>query len=154
YQTFAYFNNVPEKGKAIKYGNSPPYIKTPTRTQAEKLGALYRNKVAAEHRFAELQSELAKAQAAWEDRASFGPRELNWAYQRGLRTHLPLLERDPNKIVLHTPGRMSDRCAKVFDGGNFIDAGNVGNFGFFDKFSISVWAFPQGKRGGTIVSRM
>ena len=24
YQLFAYFNNVPERGKAIKYGNSPP----------------------------------------------------------------------------------------------------------------------------------
>src|SRR6185503_4210146 len=26
YQLFAYFNNVPERGKAIKYGNSPPLI--------------------------------------------------------------------------------------------------------------------------------
>ena len=29
YQVFAYFNNVPEKGKAWKYGNSPPWFKRP-----------------------------------------------------------------------------------------------------------------------------
>ena len=40
YQLFAYFNNVPERGKAIKYGNSPPYIKAPTREQAKKLAEL------------------------------------------------------------------------------------------------------------------
>src|SRR5919201_2012587 len=37
YQLYAYFNNVPEKGKAIKYGNSPPYVKSPTRAQQEEL---------------------------------------------------------------------------------------------------------------------
>ena len=30
YQLFAYFNNVPERGKAFKYGNSPPFIPAPT----------------------------------------------------------------------------------------------------------------------------
>ena len=33
YQLFAFFNNVPEKGRAIKFGNSPPFIKAPTREQ-------------------------------------------------------------------------------------------------------------------------
>ena len=31
YRFFAFFNNVPENGRAIKLGNSPPMIKTPTR---------------------------------------------------------------------------------------------------------------------------
>src|SRR5437762_5104723 len=31
YQFYAFFNNVPEKGRAIKIGNSDPYITTPTR---------------------------------------------------------------------------------------------------------------------------
>jgi len=30
YQFFAYFNNVPENGRAMKYGNSPPLMKAPT----------------------------------------------------------------------------------------------------------------------------
>ncbi len=31
YRVFAFFNNVPEQGRAIKYGNSPPFIPAPTR---------------------------------------------------------------------------------------------------------------------------
>ena len=38
---------------------------------------------------------------------------------------------------------------------NSIDAGDVGNFGFFDKFTDwKAWVHPQDQRGGTIVSRM
>ena len=40
YRFFAFFNNVPENGRAIKFGNSPPMIKTPTRAAAEQLDAL------------------------------------------------------------------------------------------------------------------
>ena len=33
YQVFAYFNNIPENGRALKEGNSPPYITAPTPEQ-------------------------------------------------------------------------------------------------------------------------
>jgi hypothetical protein len=37
YQLFAYFNNVPENGRAIKYGNSPPLEPAPTPDQQRQL---------------------------------------------------------------------------------------------------------------------
>ena len=40
YQLFAYFNNVPEKGKAWKYGNSPPVVQAPTVAQQAERTAL------------------------------------------------------------------------------------------------------------------
>ncbi|MCC6587075.1 MAG: DUF1553 domain-containing protein [Bryobacterales bacterium] len=40
YQFFAYFNNVPEFGRAMKYGNSPPLIPAPTRAQQKALAEL------------------------------------------------------------------------------------------------------------------
>ena len=40
YQPFAYFNNIPELGRAMKYGNSPPLIPAPTGEQQRKLDAL------------------------------------------------------------------------------------------------------------------
>src|SRR5207253_4599564 len=40
YRLFAFFNNVPEHGKAVKYGNSPPMMKAPTRHQHEQLAKL------------------------------------------------------------------------------------------------------------------
>ncbi len=40
YRFFAFFNNVPEEGRALKFGNSPPYIKAPTNAQAQRLSQL------------------------------------------------------------------------------------------------------------------
>jgi hypothetical protein len=40
YQLFAYFNNIPERGNAQKYGNSPPMIKAPTREEQAELARL------------------------------------------------------------------------------------------------------------------
>ena len=39
YQMFAYFNNVPELGRAMKYDNSPPVIPAPTAAQQAELKA-------------------------------------------------------------------------------------------------------------------
>src|SRR5262249_12097603 len=70
YRAFAYFNNVPEHGRAIKYGNSPPYIKAPTREQRRQLAELDRKLAAAEADFARLGPNLAAAQAEWEKTAA------------------------------------------------------------------------------------
>src|SRR5688572_17003558 len=40
YRFFAYFNNVPELGRAMKYGNSPPLIPAPTPEQQQQLASL------------------------------------------------------------------------------------------------------------------
>ena len=40
YQVFAYFNNIPELGRAMKYGNSPPLIPAPTDDQKKRLDTL------------------------------------------------------------------------------------------------------------------
>jgi hypothetical protein len=136
YQLFAYFNNVPEKGKAIKYGNSPPYIKAPTRAQAKKLAELTAFAEAKAKAFAALNVDILAAQRLWE--LADGVKAPDWTYQRGLLTHLPL----------------APRSSGGFDNRKFVDAGDVGNFGFFDKFTIAAWIYPQDQRGGTIASRM
>jgi hypothetical protein len=41
-----------------------------------------------------------------------------------------------------------------FDGRLFFDAGDVGKFGFYDAFSLSVWVKPKAVEAGTILSRM
>jgi hypothetical protein len=40
YRLFAYFNNIPELGRAMKYGNSPPLVAAPTEEQQKVLSAL------------------------------------------------------------------------------------------------------------------
>ncbi len=43
YGLFAFFHNVPETGRAIRDGNSEPYIHAPNRIQRERLAALEQN---------------------------------------------------------------------------------------------------------------
>ena len=155
YQLYAYFNNVPEKGKAIKYGNSPPYIKTPTREQQVRMQLLESQLRNAEVRFDQLQPALAQAQAEWEksvDRKA----HIDWTWQRGLLAHVPLdgpVGTIPtNGQPTFGPGVLGK--AAIFDGTNYVNAGNLGAFGFFDKFSMGAWVYPHGNQGGSILSRM
>jgi hypothetical protein len=131
YQLYAFFNNVPERGKAIKFGNSPPYIKTPTPHQAEQLGALGTRLTDAEQRFRALEPTLAGAQAAWEPTLAAQPAG-DWTPTRGLRARYTV---EP-------------------DASSVMTVGDIGDFGFLDKFSCGAWVKSEGDQGGIVLSRM
>jgi hypothetical protein len=154
YQLFAYFNNVPEKGRAVKVGNSPPYIKAPTREQQKRLAELDGKVRAAERAWADLQGEVARAQAQWERTAAplIGG---DWVPERGLRKRFQFDARNTPTVregkAAHLPGRTAGALA--FDGKLFVDAGDAGAFGYDDRFSFAVWVKP-GKLTGAVLSRM
>ncbi len=130
YRFFALFNNVPEEGRALKYGNSPPYIKAPTDAQAERLSQLKEAVAALERSIADQAPAIAAAQEKWEKSAAARP-ALDWS-----------LEHD---LVLYRPETVSREVA---------DLGDVAGFGFYDKFTIGVWVKPDRTQSGTIVARM
>ncbi len=89
YQMFAYFNQVPERGNAFKYGNSPPLLAAPTPDQEARLKAVDQQLAAAQQKLAALEPQIAKAQTAWE--ASLrGAAALDWAPARDAAMRLPL----------------------------------------------------------------
>ncbi len=163
YQAFAYFNNVPEFGRAIKEGNSPPIIRAPTREDEARLRQLDDELARAQRCFAELENELATAQSEWEKSLSGSP-PINWSPAEGLVAHYQLdgsaAEASSGAVEAsfhdgestYTSGMLGQ--AVELDGRLFIDAGDVGQFGYFDKFSLAAWIRPHGDRGGTILSRM
>jgi hypothetical protein len=165
YRLFAYFNNVPERGKAVKYGNSPPMIPAPTPQQQEQLRELNQRLRAAESRFSELAAGLAAAQVRWEQSLTGMP--IDWSVTGGLLAHYPLdgttaesgnlkktggPARFRGGAPAYVPGRIGQ--AASLDGSRFIDAGDVADFGFYDKFSLAAWVYSTGGRGGTLLSRM
>lgn len=206
YQLFAFFNNIPEKGRAVKFGNSPPLIKAPTLEQQTKLAQLERQLNEAEERFRKLEPNLATAQTQWEKSFTNSPARVGreklpsgarepWSISDGLVAHFdfdgdlansanppvaishsptlnssPSAEREPgesrslsnavprsaarfvNGEPTYAAGQLG-RAAK-FDGHRFVEAGNVGDFGFFDKFSCGAWIYPRSVRRGAILSRM
>ncbi len=132
YRLYALFNNVPEKGRAVKIGNSPPYLVTPTRLQQEELKR--RERAVAERLVAweALEDRVDREQAAW--------------------------ERSPEAESIHDWQPADDLVAELafdelFDGRQSASIGDTANFGFFDKFTLSAWIRTD-EASGTIISRM
>jgi len=161
YQVFACFNNIPENGRAIKEGNSPPLIKAPLPAQQTQLKHLSDQIQGEEINVAELQDELAAAQQAWEaNPTSLQPAD--WSITDGLISHLSfdgsltdhrrsaaaVFENSAGEYILGSIGQ-----AVQLTNGLFINAGDVADFGYFDTFSIAAWIQPT-QPSGTIVSRM
>ena len=154
YQLFAYFNNVPEFGRAIKEGNSPPYIAAPTPLERERLAELDRKLAAAEAELARLEPALVAAQQAWEASqprtlpgGDDGNIEATFGFHRsGLVAQAPLDSPALPDGVIGTATR--------FTGDAPVVLGDVAGFGYFEAFSISLWVRPRADGGGTLVSKM
>ena len=135
YQLFAYFNNVPEQRPgdqvrqlaAIHSGTDAA-----TKGAARPLwtGSCPQRRSASTG----LAKELAKAQTKWEKTA---PANLHWSPTGAQVGHFPL-----------------DGPSGQFDGKRCVESADVGNFGFYDKFSLAARVRPSDNRGGTIISRM
>jgi hypothetical protein len=132
YQLYAYFDNIPERGNAQKYGNSPPMIKAPTADQQASMAQLDAAIGAAEKKFVLLNSDAMRGQRDWEKTVGI---DTQWSSNRGLAASFPL---DPD--------------AGTFDGRRVVTEGDVANFGFYDKFTISAWIKPSAP-DGAIVTR-
>lgn len=127
YQVFAFFNNVTERGNAFKYGNSPPFIRTPTAEQVKELRALDYRLGLAESRFQKLAPQLAAAQAAWE--ASLDKTlPVHWGPSLDLVVHLPL--GGSLKLNGSQPGRLLK--GKFVDGAAEFAPGKAGLAASFD----------------------
>ncbi len=163
YRLFAYFNNVPERGKAVKYGNSPPVALSPTRDQQAELRTLERQLSAAEQSFAKLGDRLAASQHEWEQQLVGGP-PLDWTLTEGLVAAYSFDGDLLNRVDAQKNGRVVDGAeefaagrtgqAMQFDGRRSVEAGDLAPFGFYDKFTLSAWVRLGDDPRGTIVSRM
>jgi hypothetical protein len=85
YQMYAYFNNIPERGNAQKYGNSPPLMKAPTAAQQEELARFDKAIADAEKRFApqgrrEWEAKVAPGTNWWSPRLSDAANEGNFGF--------------------------------------------------------------------------
>jgi hypothetical protein len=154
YQLFAYFNNVPESGKAKRTGNSPPFIKVPTPEQASKLAELDREVASARAAFENLDADRRRAQEAWEQTLAPGERTLGGT-SRGQVYRLK-----PDASFTASPLGP----AKSFDGKEFINAGQSANFrthGYQlkhpnatehldDAFTFTAWFITQSPDGAIV----
>ena len=161
YEMFAYFNNVPEKGRAFKYGNSPPYIPAPTDAQQRRLKELEVELAEARRKFEEHGPELDRLQASWEE-ALTSSSLVNWSLSDDLEVAYSL----DGHLAAETPGvkppvaRLLDGVphfvpgpvgtAASFDDKRYVDAGTVAAFGTTDRFTLAAWVRPESTEGAIL----
>ena len=130
---------------------TPAVIQAPTREQQKQFAELDRRFTDAEKKLEEMRDEIAAALAAWDKGRNRGPLS-DWVPDRDLVTSFPF--DDTDRITIHdgdkalTRGRIGPGLD--LDGKRFADAGNVGDFGFDDRFSFSFWVRPRSPNGALI----
>ena len=162
YEFFANFNNIPERGKAFKYVNSPPFVTAPTAAQQAELDELDAKLTEAREAFSALENDRVAAQESWE-RSLDGSAQIDWGLRDQLLTHFAF-DGDIAGVHVgkHVPAALEDGtpqfvegrvgAAASFDGQRFIDGGEPPNLGYEDKFSLAAWIAPSASNG-VIVSR-
>ncbi|MBA3438786.1 MAG: DUF1553 domain-containing protein [Pyrinomonadaceae bacterium] len=153
YRLYAYFNSIPENGRATRLGNSPPFIAAPTLAQQQQLQQLEAQIAAAERRVAQHETPLQAAKGAWE-KSLAGAQPQHWFPSENLVARFALDEageRFKSGTPKIQPGRIDG--AAEFDGKIFLDAGQVAKFDYEDKFTLSTWVYPTSEQGGAIITR-
>ena len=138
YELFAYFNNVPEKGKAFKYGNSPPFVKAPTAMQEARLASMDAELARLRKQRERLLSESQQARRSWEKEVA--GTKADWSDARDLEVSFPEAAAE------------SGLYERDFEGGDFVELGDQANFGFYDRFSAVAWINPE-RPDGAIVAK-
>ena len=143
YRFYAYFNNVSDRGRYFKYGNTPPIIRAPTRGQRAELAALESRIEESNERLDALESSIEKEFAKWSKRAA--QNEFDWTFDERLAVREAF-----DGFGTAVPGKVGQ--AARLDGEDVIDLGNKADFDFYSKFTLSAWIRPESSTGG-IISR-
>ncbi|MFT6862623.1 MAG: hypothetical protein ACJAVK_001182 [Akkermansiaceae bacterium] len=134
YEMLSFFNNIPEFGRAVKAGNSEPYILAPTKPQQNQLAAL-------EAKVTTAQAAIAKLSLPAQLAAPISPlvtQGLNYQHPPGIihfdGTKSLTIPNTPLTEKKNSPGRF-----EVFSP--------------LSRFSVSLWVKPTDLNTGTIISR-
>ena len=139
YKFYAYFNNVSDRGRYYKYGNTPPLVHAPTLEQQEKLEQLDGRIEGLEAELDLRAAEIREGMAADSLPSDFG----KWAYSDRL------VARRAFDDVSSWPEGVQGGAARL-DGARYINLGDVADYDFYDPFTVSAWIRPEGVTGGIV----
>ena len=150
YQLISMFDKVTESGRAIKFGNSEPWIKAPTKEQASELarydGRLSEAKQKRDRALAIIDTQPLESDAI-KERAFL---------TKGLVKRFSFNRDDP---VLQASDEGVDSAKSLFgeslalDGSSHLDFEDDSTFYCHDRFSISFWVKPEDAKEGVILSK-
>jgi hypothetical protein len=146
YSFLAFFNNVSDRGRYFKYGNTPPVVPAPTKSQKAKLAELESRIAAAREALEGLEPSVGEALAS--DLSAAARRDPNWSFDDQLAVHRTFDRSTGSGAAIEgVVGR-----AVRLDGDSSIELGDLADFDFYDPFTLSAWVRPEAATGG-IISR-
>ncbi|HCR28846.1 MAG TPA: hypothetical protein DIV79_02360 [Opitutae bacterium] len=154
YQLISMFDKITESGRAIKFGNSEPWIKAPTKEQSYELARFdervdnakrKRDRALAEV-LGTIDSRALEPDAASE--AAFLTKGLTKRFS--FDSDDPILEASKGELVSKN-GLFEDSL--YFDGGAHLEFEDETGFYCHERFSISFWVKPNETNGGVILSK-
>lgn len=151
YQLIDYFNDVAESGRAIKFGNSEPWIRTPTREQQQRLKQFNKRVAAARQKLAAAESEIEAAQRDWEHELTLADPVLSY----GLDHHFAFDTDDPRVKPGEGEPAFGDGVfgrAAVLNGNDSFQIGEIDGLIGNGRFSAAFWMKPQQVDRGPVLS--
>ena len=168
YQVMAFFNNLPERGRVIKHGNSSPVMKSPTR-QIERRLSEFGEQIAAveiqlQQHVEQIQESLRNWSTNYEPRAGddrMVDRDLavRLAWEDLENPWIAEPSEDPDQLSV--PEGQSVVLAEGVQGralqlteGRFVKAGGMIRFAGDQPLTLTTWVYPFSVQTGTIMSML
>ena len=154
YQLYAYFNNVPERGRVVRPFNSPPMIPAPTREEARRLKDLANEIALAEKQFRETLESASDAFERWESKIARSKKPLQWLPHDGL---VASFDFESSLRGASVSGQVEQADGQVgqaisLKGHGHIEEPELLNYDYDDTFSVAAWVKPE-SADGVILSR-
>jgi hypothetical protein len=163
YSLYAFFHNVPERGKdGTRTLNPEPRLAVPSAEQEKELAKLAEQITSADKHAKALEGQLDAAQKAWETKLAADPRLREVA---GPYDHFPLntnahgITHDGKEIEATLAGETgfadgAEGNSLLLNGKGHADLGARYDFDKGDKFSVGLWVRTGAKTTGAPIGKM
>ncbi len=155
YQLISIFDNVPESGRAVKFGNSEPWVTAPTTEQARKLAKRDSKLKAARKKLSAASPSIDEAMRAWESRGAADLDETALV-DRGLKDFVSLDGDDPRVEVKTGEPIFVDGIngkSVSLDGASEITLDTEAQFFCHERFSLAFWVKPDDVSESVVLSK-
>ena len=163
YELFAFFNNVPEDGRARKVGNTPPLMAAPTPAQLDREAELTEQLERARFQLNKLELQFNADFDDWQRRADPATISDLPDVTHDLDIHFRLDGNLANEVSTETSGNIEHGSvdfatgqqgqAAWFDGTKVVSLGDIGSFSDDNRVTISAWIHPN-TGDGAILSKL
>ena len=154
YRLFAYFNNVPERGRVLRPFNSPPRVAAPTKEQAKQLEELAGRIADAEKAFRVIRDSAERQFEAWEASLARSVGEADWHPGYGLAARFDFDSDLGAAVVSGQVGAADGKVGQALSlrGSGHVEEQGIANYDYNDRFGLAAWIKPESSEG-VILSR-